>query len=169
MRRRPCPRRLAWAAAPLLCLAVVAAWPGDGEPGFLVNESRSLPRGLYLRDAAEPIRPGSIVAVSPPREARAYLASLGAPGDVILLKRVAAVPGDPVCSAGARLYAGRRSVRVPERDRRGVVLRRWRGCGRLDATDHLVLGDTPTSYDGRYFGPVPRRALSGPYRQVLAW
>ena len=75
----------------LLAKAAPALW--------LVNESSSLPRGLYLRSPAAPAV-GQIVAVTPPPAARSYLSSLGAGPDARLLKRVAATSGEVVCRQG---------------------------------------------------------------------
>jgi len=148
---------LAHAPAPA-CLADLA----------VVNESASLPRGVYLR-AGGAVATGSIVTVRPPPAARTYLDGLGAPSDVRLLKRVAAVAGDGACRApGAVLVAGRR-LAVRERDRRGAALPAWRGCRTLGADEVFVAGDTSTSFDSRYFGPVRRTAVRGPYRPVLTW
>ena len=79
---------LAGATAGLVLLIALAA-SGVGRAHVLINESPSLPRGLYLR-WGERIERGSIVAVGQPVEVRAYLARLGMPAEVLLLKRVAA-------------------------------------------------------------------------------
>jgi len=37
-------------------------------------------------------------------------------------------------------------------------------------TDELfVLGDTPGSFDSRYFGPIRRAQVEGVYRETLTW
>ena len=58
----------------------------------LVNETSSLPRGLYLRRFGADIRRDATAAAAQPKAARAYLESLGASADLLLLKRVAADP-----------------------------------------------------------------------------
>jgi type IV secretory pathway protease TraF len=139
-------------------------------PPLLVNESVSVPRGLYRLSGASTLDVGDLVAVRPPAgPARSYLNSLGAPPDQALLKRVAARGGERVCSGGGRLRTPRRRVSVPTRDRRGAPLPAWQGCRTLAADELLVLGDTPTSFDGRYFGPVRRADVQGRYREVLRW
>lgn len=65
---------LAGATAGLVLLIALAA-SGVGRAHVLINESPSLPRGLYLR-WGERIERGSIVAVGQPVEVRAYLARL---------------------------------------------------------------------------------------------
>lgn len=135
----------------------------------LVNESPSLPRGVYIRLlGAVPAR-DAVVAVPQPIQVRDYLGRLGMPGDVLLIKRVAAVGGDTVCRRGGRLVTPRRTVIVHNRDRRGVGLPAWRGCRRLGTEELFLLGDTPSSFDSRYFGPVHRSQVTGVYREAFTW
>jgi conjugative transfer signal peptidase TraF len=156
-------------------VAAIAALTGLGlmanamPPLALLNESASLPKGIYLRSFDQTPRRGAVVAVQPPPEARRYLASLGMPASVPLLKRIAAVSGDQVCRTGDQLkWSGRMAMARP-RDRRGSALPAWSGCLRLGADELLVMGDTPTSFDSRYFGPVRRSSLTGVYVEALRW
>jgi type IV secretory pathway protease TraF len=135
----------------------------------LVNESPSVPKGLYLRVGRTATTLGEIVAVRPPSQARAYLAALGTPAEVRLLKRVAAAAGARVCAAPGALDWPGGAVAVLARDRRGVPLPAWSGCRTLAPDELLLLGDTRTSFDSRYFGPVSRAAVDGVYREVLTW
>ena len=135
----------------------------------LINESPSLPKGLYLRDLdGEPVR-GAIVAINQPAAVRPYLARMGMPPNVLLIKRIAAIGGDRVCSDGRRLQAPGRVVAVQAHDRAGAALPVWRGCRRLAPGERLLLGDTPTSLDSRYFGPVSLARIEGVYRETLTW
>lgn len=156
--------------AAALGLVASAAAVADRTPALaLVNESPSLPRGVYLkRPDAEPEQ-DAVVAIPQPASARAYLAALRMPPDVLLIKRVAAVGGDRVCRQEDRLVTPRRTVVVHERDRRGVGLPVWRGCRRLGPQELFLLGDTPSSFDSRYFGPVRLSQVTGVYREVLTW
>lgn len=156
--------RLALAGAALLALAAAAPGPRP----LLLNESPSLPRGLYAL-APGPVAVGSVVAVVPPAGARPYLAGLGAPADARLLKRVAGAGGDLACAAGGAVVVRGRRAPVLTADRRGRRLPAWRGCRRLGPDELFLLGDTPASFDSRYFGPVRRKAAHGPYREVLTW
>lgn len=135
----------------------------------LINESPSLPKGVYVRAlGGAPVR-GAIVAIEQPTSVRPYLTDLGMPPEVRLIKRVGAVNGDLVCSDGHSLHAPGRVVEVRNHDRNGTVLPVWRGCRRLAADELLLLGDTPTSLDGRYFGPVSVAQIEGVYRETLTW
>lgn len=134
----------------------------------LVNESPSLPRGLYGR-TGEAVTRGVTVAIPQPEAVRPYLASLGMPADTLLIKRVAAGAGDRVCVQDQVLTTpgGRRAVLV--QDRLGTVLPVWSGCRRLAADELFLLGDTVGSFDSRYFGPVKRSEVRGVYREVWTW
>jgi len=134
----------------------------------LINESPSLPRGLYLRAGAT-LERGAVVAIAQPAASRAYLMRLGMPNEVLLLKRVAAVGGDSVCAGSGIVRTPGRQVRTLDRDRQGAALPVWRECRRLARDELFLLGDTPASFDSRYFGPVLRGEAVGVYREVLTW
>ncbi|MFJ6024245.1 S26 family signal peptidase [Brevundimonas sp. NPDC092305] len=138
-------------------------------PAALINESPSLPRGAYARVPGGQVEPGSIVAIPQPPSTRPYLESLGMPANNLLLKRVAAVGGESVCVRDGLVETPRRRVMARIRDRRGVGLPAWRGCRVLVRDELFLLGDTPGSYDSRYFGPVSRRNVAGVYREVVTW
>ncbi|CAN5287591.1 S26 family signal peptidase [Brevundimonas staleyi] len=135
----------------------------------LVNESPSVPRGLYLRQPGGAVESGAMVALPQPPIARRYLGALGMPDEVLLIKRVAAVGGDQVCRVGAVVRTPDRVVPVLDQDRRGMDLPGWTGCRRLAPDELFLLGDTPGSFDSRYFGPVRTRDLEGVFRETLTW
>lgn len=166
------PRLAILAAAPALALFALDALDALAarRPMLaLINESPSLPEGLYLRDPYGRPDRGAIVAVPQPAAVRSYLARRGMPADVRLIKRVAATDGDAVCSDGRWLVAPFRIVPVLARDRVGRRLPAWRGCRRLAPDERLLLGDTPDSLDSRYFGPVTTSRIEGVYRETLTW
>ena len=135
----------------------------------LVNQSPSVPRGLYLRQPGAAPEKGTMVALVQPPVARRYLGALGMPREILLIKRVAAVGGDPVCRQGSGIRMSDRVVPVLDRDRRGAALPGWTGCRRLGPDELFLLGDTPGSFDSRYFGPVRTRDLEGVFRETLTW
>jgi type IV secretory pathway protease TraF len=149
-------------------LAGLAALAKAAPPPWLVNETPSVPRGLYLRTSAAPAH-GRVVAVTPPAAARSYLATLGAPPGATLLKRVAAGPGEVVCRLGDMMTWPRDARVAQPRDRRGEPLPGWTGCRRLGADELLVVGDTAASFDSRYFGPVRSAEIQGVYREIWRW
>lgn len=163
------PRRPNVIEGALLALALLA-WASQAAPTpAMINETPSLPRGLYLRNPGAVIRRGVIVTAAPPPEGRIYLQTLGAPDDLRLLKRVAAVGGDTVCRTAATVQTPLRRVTARDRDRRGARLPAWRGCGPLAADQVFLLGDSADSFDSRYFGPVSRGEIRGVFRPVFTW
>jgi type IV secretory pathway protease TraF len=158
---------VALAAAALLAGVATAA---DSPPAVaLVNESPSLPRGVYARVSSQTIALGSVVAIPQPAGSRAYLGGLGMPADVLLLKRVAAVGGERVCGRSWIVETARWRVEARPQDGRGVTLSAWQECRVLRADEVFLLGDTPGSFDSRYFGPVSRSEITGVYQEVLTW
>lgn len=148
------------------CIALVA----EETPALaLVNESPSLPRGLYVRQPGAAVDRGAVVAIAQPPAARAYLGGLGMPAEVLLIKRVAAVGGERVCRQGGALETPERWSQILERDRRGQPLPAWSGCRTLGPDEVFLLGDTPSSFDSRYFGPVPVSAITGVYGEAMTW
>lgn len=155
-------------AAAVACAGLLAA-VCDLPRLVLINETPSLPRGLYLRRFGKTAERGVVVAAPQPAGARIYLRQLGAPPNGLLLKRVAAVAGDPVCRRGDRLVLAGTTAPILVRDRRGVALPSWSGCRDLAPGEVFLLGDTEASFDSRYFGPVQRSQLQGVYREAVTW
>lgn len=162
-------RFLLAAVVPALLVTSLGAAASRRPALALVNESPSLPRGLYLRTPGTSPDRGAVVALRQPSTVRPYLAALGMPGEVRLIKRVAATEGDAVCSDGRWLLAPGRIIRIARHDRSGRPLPAWRGCRRLAEHERLVLGDTPSSFDGRYFGPITVAQIEGVYREAVTW
>lgn len=155
--------------AGLILLSLGAVVSQFGVKLAIVNESPSLPKGLYLRAPISSPKVGAIVAFRPPPAAKAYLRELGMPPDGLLLKRVAAAAGDEVCASRRVVTTPTRRVDVRASDRHGRALPTWSGCKRLAPGDVFVLGDTAASFDSRYFGPVPRQALVGVFWEAATW
>lgn len=165
-------RSLKWPTVGLAAAALLAgfATAADSLPAVaLLNESPSLPRGIYARVAGGTIALGSVVAIPQPAASRAYLGSLGMPTNTLLLKRVAAVGGERVCARNGTLETPRRRVEARTQDRRSVRLPAWQECRVLRTDEIFLLGDTPGSFDSRYFGPVSRSEVTGVYREVWTW
>lgn len=153
----------------LVGLGVMGLASQSGVKLAIINETASLPRGVYVRVIGGQPRPGSIVALAPPPTAQAYLRALGAPSSALLLKRVAAAEGDLVCAEASHVRLPGRTVVAPTHDRRGELLPRWKGCALLGPGEVFLLGDTAASFDGRYFGPVPTADLAGVFWAIATW
>lgn len=143
----------------------------NNAPPIIINETPSMQKGLYVRiDDAQDLKRGEIVALPMPKNAKDYLADkLGYPADTLLIKRVAALPGDLVCRQAGNLTVAGKELQAKDHDTRGNALPNWQGCHKLSNERIFIEGDHPGSFDSRYFGPVSRNALSGTYRQVLSW
>lgn len=133
------------------------------------NVTASVPTGLYHIGDAAGLQIGERVALDPSSRLREYLAERGyLPAGVPLIKEVAALPGDTVCRDGLAITInGSRAGSARARDRRGRGLPVWRGCRTIAAQEIFVMNRrAPGSFDGRYFGPVPRDHVIGRARPV---
>jgi conjugative transfer signal peptidase TraF len=140
-------------------------------PLAIINETPSMQKGLYIRTGdAQKLKRGEIVAMPMPKSAKDYLVgTLGYPADTLLIKRVAALPGDIVCRQSDTVTVAGKTLQANARDRHDNALRDWQGCYKLTNERIFIQGDHSGSFDSRYFGPVSQHALSGTYRQVLSW
>jgi len=154
------------ALAAVPCVATVLVNP---QPLLVWNASASTPRGLYrVYPGASFQRGDSVVAwlAEPYRSIAARRGYL--PRGVPLVKRIAAVPGDRVCAKGAMISINGKMAAVRKSlDALGRALPAWCGCRDLAAAEYLLLGESPWSFDGRYFGTTDKRDIIGP--AVLLW
>lgn len=128
------------------------------------NPSDSVPRGWYRIDAANSLHVGDLVLAGLPDAAAALAARRDyLPAGVPLLKRVAAVAPQDVCSDGTTVSIdGRPTVSALPADSHGRSLPAWRQCRRLaDGEVFLLSTSHLASFDSRYFGPVMASAVIG--------
>lgn len=153
-RRAQLRHRLAVAITGITCLGATIVAPPV--PRLVWNASASAPIGLYGVTPGAPLKRGDMVIAWAPAGPRALAAARHyLPGNVPLVKRVAAVPGDHVCAIGSGIFVGGRLV--AERRTRDAASRPmpwWRGCVTLRDGALFLLMDAPASFDGRYFGPT---------------
>lgn len=155
----------------LLGVAAIAASAVFEPPVRLVwNTSPSAPVGLY---GVVPVRrpeAGQMLAVRPPEPLASRLETAGyLPRGALLLKPVAAGPGQRVCRRGVTVTVdGRPLGEAQARDRRGRPLPVWTGCRTVADQDLFLMNPrVPDSLDGRYFGVTPRAAVVG--RAYALW
>ncbi len=147
------------AGALLLAAPLVLALP----PVLIWNASASVPVGLYRASGAGTLRIGDLVAVAPPADLATFLAERGyLPRGVPLLKHVAALADSVACRDGSIVAInGRQVATARERDRRDRPLPVWSGCRTIAADEVFLLNtDAADSFDGRYFGPLPRDTIT---------
>lgn len=151
-------------------LVCAGAAVGADAAGVRINWTDSIPRGFY-RTSAEAVARGSLVLACVPRAAaefgrtRGYLVGGDCAGGVAPVgKPVAAVAGDTVdvSAAGVRVNGRLLPNSVPlTRDAggRGLPAAHPRRAVVAAGELWLVSSWNPRSYDARYWGPVPRRAV----------
>jgi len=141
-------------------------------PVIAWNASASAPLGLYLVRKPIGLARGDFVLAALPPTAVAMAARRGyLPFGVPVLKRVAGLAGDEVCSRGNAIRIdGKAVAKRLAADKEGRPLPSWSGCVRLARTQvFLVMATVPDSFDGRYFGPLPRSAIIGKAMPLWTW
>ncbi|MCW0198850.1 S26 family signal peptidase [Sphingopyxis sp.] len=142
----------------------------EPRPRLVWNASASAPVGLYAVGDGAALARGDMVIARVPDEFRMLAARRHyLPGNVPLVKRVAAVPGDEVCTAGARVTVnGHLVARRLDRDGAGRPMPWWSGCVALGPGEYfLLMADSAASFDGRYFGITGAGDIVGKAR--LLW
>ncbi len=124
------------AASAALITALIATLLWPPRPLLVWNGSASSPIGLYAVGPATEVRRDHMVMAWPPDEARRLAAERHyLPGNVPLVKRVAAAGGDRVCAVGEAIFINGRLEalrRASDPSGRDAVVERVRGrrCGR---------------------------------------
>lgn len=151
------------ASAAIITLGVAATLMAEPHALILWNRSASVPAGLYvIRPVPNPARGAMVAAMPPPGAAELAARRRYLPREVPLVKRVAAVNGDTVCAEDERVTVNGRLAAVRQRsDGLGQPLPWWSGCVELGTDAYLLLGASPDSFDGRYFGITARDAILG--------
>lgn len=161
------------AALGLVAITVIGFAPRHSlHPGLVWNASASAPLGLYWVVSTSTYRRGDLVLATPPDRVRDLAARRGyLPLGVPLIKRIAALYGDRICSddGNVRVNGELLAQRLPF-DARNRVLRGWNGCIRLDSSHELLLmRGVRDSFDGRYFGATPIADNLGKLRPLWTW
>ncbi len=166
-----------WAAVAVFAVAVHALY----DAGFRINETPSLPIGLWrITPANGVLTRGAIVSVCLPKEiadavqARRYLAKGNCQSGLQpVLKSIAAVSGDHIATTdrGVSVNGTLISSSVAlGRDRRGRALHVLPAQETMVQPGEIWLVSTKaSSFDSRYFGPVPVSSLEGFARPVAVW
>jgi conjugative transfer signal peptidase TraF len=141
-------------------------------PLLVYNASASAPLGFYRLVPADHFARGDLVLAHLPKAAarlaadRRYL-----PLSVPVVKRIAALAGDFVCAdSGVVVINHHLAVATLATDREDRPLPAWRGCRPLAPGEvFLLVPNIPASFDGRYFGPIPRTAIIGRLVPLCTW
>ncbi|MGD9657733.1 MAG: S26 family signal peptidase [Methylocystis sp.] len=154
----------------LASCAVVSTLSTKHDPLLVWNASASVPIGLYSVQPISKLAVTDLIVARPPEALQGWLAKRHylAHG-VLLIKRVAALPGQRICRNGRAVTVdGIEMAEAQERDHVGRSLPTWSGCHVvLPGQVFLLNWDEPSSLDGRYFGTIPSEKLIG--RAIPLW
>lgn len=164
-------KRIGWILATgFAALAAGASLLSRPAPKLVWNASTSVPIGLYAIHPIDGIQSGDLVLVLPPEAVARYLSQRGyLPQGVPILKHVLALPGQSVCRVERTITVDGAAVGdALDRDRRGRDLPVWQGC-RIVGDEEMFLMNwrSDSSFDGRYFGPLPASTIVG--RAAPVW
>jgi len=151
-------------------LLVTVAWKMP--PRLIWNLSASVPIGMYMVRSTPDLEPGQLVAVMPPRALASFMAKRHYLGvGVPMLKRVVALPGQTVCQSRRRVRIdGAFTAMARGVDSRSRTLPVWSGCHRVTRDEVFLLNaEVSDSFDGRYYGVLPRSTVIGRAVPVWTW
>jgi len=152
-----------------LCAATLFQIVSPSTPRLIYNPSPSAPVGWYRLEPERPLKKDDLVAAFVPGKAqnlaveRHYL-----PPDIPIIKTVWAVSGDEICHSDGQVFTGNRPpLLVLPHDSFGRKMPSLSGCYVIpDNEVFLVSTDVQTSFDSRYFGPVPVSNILGQVRYL---
>ena len=147
-----------------LCIASLLQIVSPSRPRIIYNPSPSAPIGWYkLSEIRSPLR-GDLVAASTPIAAQKILIERQyLPPNIPLLKTVWAVSGDEICHQSGQVFKQNEpALKVLSHDSMGRALPSLSGCYVVPKGQvFLVSTDVQSSFDSRYFGPVPVSNIIG--------
>jgi conjugative transfer signal peptidase TraF len=142
---------------------------------LVYNPSDSAPRGWYRIgriNRVGKLHVGDLVLACLPADAAALAAQRGyLPAGIPLLKRIAAMAPQQVCSDGTTVSINGITVAVVRStDGQGLALPRWQQCRPLLDGELFLLSNThPASFDSRYFGPIAASDVIGRAHPIWTW
>lgn len=138
--------------AGLLALPVRLTW----------NATPSVPIGLYAVSKPTLARGELVLADAPPPARQVASERRYLPDGAHLAKRIFGVSGDKICAESDTIFVnGAPLAQRQMQDTKGRDMPSWGGCRVLDDEVFLLLPEVATSFDGRYFGPIPTSAVIG--------
>lgn len=168
-------------AVSVIGVTLIVAGAACRMAGIRINTSKSIPLGLY-RTIDVPIAKGTYVLVCPPQgelfseaRERGYIGAGFCPGDYgYLMKKVAAIEHDTVTvnDEGVRVNGSLLPLSAPRRsDKTRRPLPHYRINDYVLGPDEVLLmsDKSATSFDSRYFGPVPRSQLATAILALVTW
>jgi conjugative transfer signal peptidase TraF len=156
-----------------VCAVLALSWSSNPTNIRLVyNPTTSAPKGWYVIGRQRELRVNDYVLAHLPLDAavlandRHYL-----PASVPILKRIGAVGHQVVCTLDGNILIDNRVVALAlVLDGAGRKLDAWKACRELAVDEIFLLSEAnPTSFDSRYFGPIPRANVIGKARPLWTW
>lgn len=150
-----------------LSLVLLAALAGAASlfsfPFLIYNTTDSLPHGFYMVRPSTDAGRGELAVLRVPPQVRELVSRRGwLREDGFLIKEVAGLPGDSLCTAdGVFRVAGESYGQILSVDSAGRPLPDYRFCGVIRRGLAVVSPGHERSFDSRYFGPVPLKMLLG--------
>jgi conjugative transfer signal peptidase TraF len=157
-----------WLGIGAAAIALLGVDSVNARDWLIYNHTPSVPTGWYVRSSREIAR-GTLVTVHAQDVAPDYAEARNFTdaGDRFV-KRIAANDGDSVSADGDAIRINDRTVaHRAMHDSQGRALPHWSGCRTLGAGDVFLMGDTPDSFDSRYFGPVSANDVEGVWRKLF--
>jgi conjugative transfer signal peptidase TraF len=133
-------------------------------PRLLWNASASVAIGFYSIEPVDQLAVTNLVVAMPPNSLATFRAERGyVPLRVPLIKRILALRGQSVCRNDLAISVDGITMGMAlAHDRRGRPLPVWQGCQVMAEGEVFLMNwDERASFDGRYFGPMPLRAIIG--------
>lgn len=166
-------RLYALAAVGIACAFAAGALIAASGHRLVVNDSPSMPRGIYwIASGAMPKVRGEVVLFRPDATFTALIYGRGwLPDGVPLLKTVGGLAGDVYCIRRDRFVVAGIDVGPAFRlDAQGRPMPKIDGCRRIGADEFLPVAATyDRSVDGRYMGAVPERQVLGVGHLLVAF
>lgn len=141
-------------------------------PKLFLNLSASMPQGIYGLRPLQELKRGTLVLFHvPPKTKDALRGRPWLREDSLLIKPIAALPGDSVCLLEHEaLVRGEIMGNIYREDSEGLPLPRQRGCFIVDQDMVFPLSThTAHSFDGRYFGEISLKEVLGEATPLFIW
>lgn len=165
-----------------MALLILASCFWAYQTGYRLNDTLSLPKGLYQLEKKQPgaLSRGSIVLLCPPRSPwiqlaaqRGYIPSGECPGNFRpMLKPIAAIPGDTVTVSVQGIWVNQKLLANSAplvTDSKGRPLNSIQaGAYQVKPGEvWLISSYSPKSFDSRYFGPISEKQIQSIAHPVL--
>ena len=151
-----------------------------GVAGMRLNVSGSIPLGVYW-ESKTIFQKGDYVIFCPPKNSlfdrikkRGYIGIGFCEGGYgLMMKRVAAIEGDMVSITREGVHINGELLlhsELHDKDEQQRLLPQYKiSQFTLENAEILLMGETSTSFDGRYFGPLHASFIQGVIHPVLIW